>query len=71
MGGALGVAFGIGLLGEAAGDALLPGARRVWMLTGVLHVLVLIPMIVMHVRPRHGRDARVVAHTREELLDGR
>lgn len=61
MGGALGVAFGIALLGEASGDSLLAGARRVWLLVAVLHVLVVVPVLVAHrVERRHTIAARIV-----------
>jgi EmrB/QacA subfamily drug resistance transporter len=48
IGGALGVAFGISLLGEASGDELLGGARNVWLMVAILHAVVIAPLALAH-----------------------
>ena len=52
MGGALGVTVGFAFLGEAGGNALLDGARRVWTMVLVLHLVMLVPLAVTHARER-------------------
>ena len=45
MGGALGVAAAVGLLGEADGRDMLPGAQRAWALSAVLVALLIVPVM--------------------------
>ncbi len=45
MGGALGVAFGITLLGEGHDTELLAGARRVWVFVLLLHLAMVVPVL--------------------------
>ena len=45
MGGALGVAASVGLLGEADGRDMLPGAQRAWALSAVLVALLIVPVM--------------------------
>lgn len=52
FGGALGVAVGIAVLGEASGDAILSGARRVWLLVAILHLAMVVPIFLGHRRIR-------------------
>jgi EmrB/QacA subfamily drug resistance transporter len=42
--GSIGVALAVALLGESTGDAILGGARRVWWLGAVAHLLILVPV---------------------------
>ncbi len=49
---AVGVALMVGLLGEADGAALLDGARRVWVLVLVAHVVMALPMLAYPFRRR-------------------
>ena len=44
VGGALGVAAAVALLGEATGPALLSGARRVWWMVAIIHCLMGVPL---------------------------
>jgi EmrB/QacA subfamily drug resistance transporter len=53
MGGALGVALAVALLGEGSGAALLGGARRVWFAVAAFHLLMIPPFLVLGV-PRTG-----------------
>lgn len=46
MGGAIGVAVAIALLGNGTGDALLPGARRVWLMVTVVHIAMGVPLLL-------------------------
>ena len=43
-GSSLGVALGIGLLGDTTGAALLDGARRVWIFVAIVHLAMAIPL---------------------------
>ncbi len=47
VGGSIGVALALGLLGDGSGDALLAGARRVWWLGVVVHLLMLVPVLMV------------------------
>jgi EmrB/QacA subfamily drug resistance transporter len=65
MGGALGVAVGLALLGEAGGPALLDGARRAWVFTGAIH-LAIVAALLLGALPR-----RLRLQGQRRLLDGR
>jgi EmrB/QacA subfamily drug resistance transporter len=45
MGGALGVALAVALLGEGTGHAILAGARHVWAVVGLVHLLMILPTL--------------------------
>lgn len=47
VGGSIGVALALGLLGDGKGDALLAGARRVWWLGVVVHLLMVVPLLMV------------------------
>jgi EmrB/QacA subfamily drug resistance transporter len=47
VGGSIGVALALGLLGNAKGSALLPGARRVWWLGVVVHLAMVVPLLMV------------------------
>ncbi len=45
VGGSIGVALAVSLLGNGSGDALLAGAHRVWFLGVAVHLLMIIPIL--------------------------
>jgi EmrB/QacA subfamily drug resistance transporter len=47
IGGSVGVALALSLLGEGRGDALLTGAKRVWLLSVAVHLLTLAPLLAI------------------------
>ncbi len=47
VGGSIGVALALGLLGDGKGNALLAGARRVWWLGVVVHLLMVVPLLMV------------------------
>jgi NTE family protein len=67
VGGSIGVALAVSLLGDGTGDALLAGARRVWWLGVVVHLLMLVPL--MMIPQPFGRGRRALAQARRSELD--
>ncbi len=47
LGGALGISLAIPLLGTATGPALLPGAKRLWLICALIHFALIIPMLLL------------------------
>jgi NTE family protein len=60
IGGAVGVALAVALLGEGRGTDLLPGARRVWMLVTVIHIGMGLPLWWASAHRRHEAISRMV-----------
>jgi EmrB/QacA subfamily drug resistance transporter len=52
LGGAIGISLAIPLLGTATGAALLPGAKRVWLICALFHYAMVIPMLFIINRTR-------------------
>jgi EmrB/QacA subfamily drug resistance transporter len=57
VGGSIGIALAVGLLGNATGPAILNGARRVWLLGVIVHVLMLAPIALIDAPFGRGRRA--------------
>ncbi|MEZ5259867.1 MAG: MFS transporter [Ilumatobacteraceae bacterium] len=62
MGGAVGVALGLALLGEASGADLQSGARRAWTFSIVVHLAALAPIALSRLRSSKAGGALVSVH---------